>query len=414
MAKWLKTKNASIVLAVFLFLSFSHIVFANELAVLTSPGQVILYDMNGGIVFSFWPNNSAYPAIKIAVGDIDGNKENEIILINSLGINVFSRQGSFLFFIQKANNGANVSIGDVDGDYQDEIIFHPEGDSKIYIYGKNGKFEKDFFLFSKNFRGVVAITTANLNRDNRDEIVIIPNANKDKKFFFYDLNKGRIFSGPKIAENYNIVSFNSGDIEGDGRDEMAMCGQKCRISRLNEEEKKIYEWPDIGINKIIFGNVGANGKREVILGKETGNISIYKFNNAPALLSYFSVLMGIKDMAFLPTLKKEAKVVYVDDGDSIFLDSGEEIRYIGIDTPEIGEKNYLEATNKNKELVYGKTVDIEYDKQRLDPFGRQLAYVFCDGKFINEELIKSGLAKTKFIFPDIKYAKRLEKAGSSK
>jgi len=189
-----------------------------------------------------------------------------------------------------------------------------------------------------------------------------------------------------------------------------MCGQKCRVSRLNGEEKRLYEWPDIGVNKIIFGGVDADGKEKIILGKETGNISIYELNGTQLLLSYFSVLAGIKDIAFLPALKKEAKVVYVDDGDSIFLDSGEEIRYIGVDTPEIGEKNYLEATNKNKELVYGKTVNIEYDKQRVDPFGRQLAYVFCDGKFINEELIKSDLAKTKFIFPDVKYSKILEKA----
>lgn len=57
-----------------------------------------------------------------------------------------------------------------------------------------------------------------------------------------------------------------------------------------------------------------------------------------------------------------AKVVRVVDGDTIEIEGGAKIRYIGIDTPETVDPRKpvqcfgVEASAKNKELVEGKTV----------------------------------------------------------
>jgi len=94
------------------------------------------------------------------------------------------------------------------------------------------------------------------------------------------------------------------------------------------------------------------------------------------------------------------KVIGIDDGDTIVLENGETIRYLGIDTPEthhptIGEEcGGKEATELNKKLVLNKKIRLIKDKSDKDPYGRLLRYVFTeDGYFANYELLKQGWAQ---------------------
>ncbi|MFH1646058.1 MAG: thermonuclease family protein [Candidatus Omnitrophota bacterium] len=104
-------------------------------------------------------------------------------------------------------------------------------------------------------------------------------------------------------------------------------------------------------------------------------------------------------------------VKWVADGDTIKLFNGEYVRYVGVDTPELHHpKKHIypeyygkEAKKFNESLVLGKKVRLEFDVERYDKYGRLLAYVFVDGKFVNEELLKGGYAKTLFIPPNTKY-----------
>jgi len=111
-----------------------------------------------------------------------------------------------------------------------------------------------------------------------------------------------------------------------------------------------------------------------------------------------------------PQISYYAKVVKVYDGDTIELDNGEIIRYIGIDTPEIChpykpvEYYGEEAYRFNKKLVDGKRVGVELDVQKKDKYGRTLAYIYLeDGTFVNAELIKQGYAQILTIPPNVKY-----------
>ena len=105
-----------------------------------------------------------------------------------------------------------------------------------------------------------------------------------------------------------------------------------------------------------------------------------------------------------------AKVTRVIDGDTIVIDTGEHIRYIGINTPEVetNECFATEASEINKNLVLGKTVKLEKDISETDKYGRLLRYVYVEDKnvgdnFINNELIKNGSARVETVKPDIKY-----------
>jgi micrococcal nuclease len=94
-----------------------------------------------------------------------------------------------------------------------------------------------------------------------------------------------------------------------------------------------------------------------------------------------------------------AKVIRVIDGDTIELEGGVKVRYIGIDTPETVHPSKpvqfmgKEASAFNRQLVEGKDVRLEYDVQRTDKYGRTLAYVYVGDTFVNAELVKQGYAQ---------------------
>ena len=107
----------------------------------------------------------------------------------------------------------------------------------------------------------------------------------------------------------------------------------------------------------------------------------------------------------------------VIDGDTIELDNGEKVRYIGINAPETVDTNSLvecygvEASTKNKELVEGKNVRLEKDISDKDKYGRLLRYVYMeDGSMVNLLLIKEGYAKSSTYDPDIKYQAQIQTA----
>jgi hypothetical protein len=89
------------------------------------------------------------------------------------------------------------------------------------------------------------------------------------------------------------------------------------------------------------------------------------------------------------------KVRRVIDGDTLELDNGEDVRLIGVDTPETKhpkkpvERFGKEAAAFTKRLVEGQEIRLEYDQQRHDKYGRTLAYVYLpDGTFLNAEIIR--------------------------
>ena len=119
--------------------------------------------------------------------------------------------------------------------------------------------------------------------------------------------------------------------------------------------------------------------------------------------------------------QETAQVVRVIDGDTIeVMLNGEmyTVRYIGIDSPEPGQRNSGAATKTNRELVEGKIVLLERDVSETDQYGRLLRYVYLeDGILVNALLVEMGYAIAVAYPPDVKYqaliAKKQEIAKSS-
>ncbi|MCY8487160.1 thermonuclease family protein [Bacillus atrophaeus] len=66
---------------------------------------------------------------------------------------------------------------------------------------------------------------------------------------------------------------------------------------------------------------------------------------------------------------------------------------------------------RNKELVSDGKLQMEFDKgDHRDKYGRLLAYVYVDGKSVQETLLKEGLARVAYLYePNTKYIDQFKK-----
>lgn len=116
-----------------------------------------------------------------------------------------------------------------------------------------------------------------------------------------------------------------------------------------------------------------------------------------------------------------AQVTDVVDGDTIEVEladgTQEDVRYIGIDTPEtVKPGTPVECGGKrahrlNEALVSGRSVTLRFDAERRDVYDRLLAYVYLPPSdpggrrlFVNAELVKRGVARTLTIPPNDSFA----------
>jgi micrococcal nuclease len=113
-----------------------------------------------------------------------------------------------------------------------------------------------------------------------------------------------------------------------------------------------------------------------------------------------------------------AKVATVLDGDTIVLQDGRHVRLVQLDAPETDERECY--ADKAKTTLYrlippGTDVEIETDPalDKVDRFGRTLAYVEKDGTNINLELVRQGAAAPWFFVGDHgRHASELLAAGN--
>jgi micrococcal nuclease len=84
----------------------------------------------------------------------------------------------------------------------------------------------------------------------------------------------------------------------------------------------------------------------------------------------------------------------------------EDVRYIGVDTPETVKPGTPvqcfghRASDFDRRLVEHRRVRLVFGVERRDIYGRLLAYVYIGHRFANAELVRRGLARTLAIPPN--------------
>jgi micrococcal nuclease len=105
-----------------------------------------------------------------------------------------------------------------------------------------------------------------------------------------------------------------------------------------------------------------------------------------------------------------ATVAQIVDGDTIELADGRRVRYIGINTPERNQPYYKDATEANRQLVGGKDIQLEFDAETFDKYGRTLAYIWVEGVMANIEIVNRGFANAFTVPPNVKYEEEFRQA----
>ena len=109
-------------------------------------------------------------------------------------------------------------------------------------------------------------------------------------------------------------------------------------------------------------------------------------------------------------IDREVDVRYVHDGDTLHLRSGEKVRLIGIDTPELARKSRpnqafaIQARDRLRQLVRNSNnkLALRLDAEHTDRYGRRLAHLYNqDGSSISAQLLQEGLATLLAVPPNL-------------
>lgn len=119
---------------------------------------------------------------------------------------------------------------------------------------------------------------------------------------------------------------------------------------------------------------------------------------------YAVYLNGEEIITETSTNFEEAVVVRVIDGDTVVIEGGYHVRFIGIDAPEVGEPGAHESTEFVREKIYRQTVWLESSGANTDRFGRLRRYIWLQiptdtqdeeqrsRYLLNTMLLENGLA----------------------
>lgn len=111
-----------------------------------------------------------------------------------------------------------------------------------------------------------------------------------------------------------------------------------------------------------------------------------------ALVVLFFSMFGDQEQKRTARRAQFVEVKRILSGHTVKLESDQRLTYAGIRTPHKGEPLFEEARRRNADLVEGKEVRLRFDKRDRDGKNRMLAYVYTDAGFVNEALVREGLA----------------------
>ncbi|MFH2104785.1 MAG: FG-GAP-like repeat-containing protein [Parcubacteria group bacterium] len=264
--------------------------FTTSGVVETNPDKLMAYaeDYRGGV--------------RIATGDIDSDGVDEIITGTGENggphLRVFEKDGTqrgidFFPFDNSFRGGMDVASGDFDGDGKEDIAVSQfsKGQAWVKVYKYNSA---RTVLFEKNIFGSpecgATVAMGQLDSDASQELIVGAGTGCDTDVHTYDYNSSNLEGTQKPISIYAFtggvdepirsgVDVAAGDIDGDGKDEIAVSLLKenlpwVRIFRYNSEQTelgvfKAYGDYTIGTN-VEMADIDADGLAEVLTGAGPG------------------------------------------------------------------------------------------------------------------------------------------------
>lgn len=120
-------------------------------------------------------------------------------------------------------------------------------------------------------------------------------------------------------------------------------------------------------------------------------------------------------IAARPGGRADCLVSRIIDGDTFQCEGGSRVRLLIVDADEIGQSVYADSAVLflNRIIPVGSRVQLEFDVQTHDQYGRVLAYVHVAGAFVNRELVRRGLAQVSVFPPNVRWVEVIRAAADT-
>jgi hypothetical protein len=205
--------------------------------IITAPGgngyPAIIKVYNGANLNTLLGNFCAYApnylgGVSLTIGDLNGDNLKEIITGTSAGqaphVKAFNYAGgqmsSFFAYASTYLGGVKVAVGDLDGDRKGEIITWANGTPHVKAFKPNATQVSSFYAYASTYAGPMTVTAGDLNADLKFEIITV--GGPGPSAVIRTFNKG----GVKLSEWIPNAGFNGAtrliakDIDADNKAEI--------------------------------------------------------------------------------------------------------------------------------------------------------------------------------------------------
>lgn len=223
-----------------------------EIIVGAGPGlepSIKIYRQDGSLISEFLAYDEGYRSgTTVAVCDLEGDGESEIITGTQLGggphVRIFNAEGEALYeggffaYADDFRGGVNVACGDVDGDGLSEIVTGAgvTGGPHIRVFAPDGSLKYEVFSGSASENTGATVALGDIDGNGDQEIIAGRMGVGDPTVIIFNIMRNRLaFMGslPGFQDYRNGLQVTSGDVDGDGADEIGLATSRHSAGLIN-------------------------------------------------------------------------------------------------------------------------------------------------------------------------------------
>ncbi|MFQ6072896.1 MAG: FG-GAP-like repeat-containing protein, partial [Methanosarcinales archaeon] len=284
--------------------------------IISNEKKVYVFDVNGTLIKG-WPRTGSGASLysSPAVGDIDGDKEVEIVIgggyMNS-HVQVWKIDGTLVLDTKLDDDVYSTpTLFDLDGDGDLEIIIGSMS-GNVYALQGNGS-----LILELKTGGKVGSKPAvgDLDKDGNPEIVV---TSMDGKVYAWNSDGSSVNGFPVNAESLWLSSPAIADLDKDGKDEIIVASKAGKLYAFNGDGSLVEGWP-INTDQIwhstpAIGDIDSDGNLEIVVGSDFGKV--YALHNNGSLVYGFPQYIqdGVVSSPVLTDLNGDKKMEMVIGG----------------------------------------------------------------------------------------------------